>query len=254
MKYVQEVVLQLHKLLGSLDLIGNPAALFSDVRGGFRTFFREPRRGALRSPSAFARGIARGTAGLAGGIGGGVVAGVSTMFSAGFKVSGLLAMNMSGDASYTHRRQLAAQQKAMGVREGFTMGAEALRDGFSSGMSGLIKQPVRGAMQSGVRGAFRGVGWGLAGVVPKFASGIAGLASKVTEGMGAEAKRYTPGAMQADRAGRFRLLRIRQPRLMTDGVVRAYPRKPALVDVEEEVSLEAEQDTNQEEEVEQEVQ
>ena len=36
----------LHKLLGSLDLIGNPAALFSDVRGGFRTFFREPRRGA----------------------------------------------------------------------------------------------------------------------------------------------------------------------------------------------------------------
>ena len=32
-KYAQEVVMQLHKLIGSLDLIGNPAALFADMRG-----------------------------------------------------------------------------------------------------------------------------------------------------------------------------------------------------------------------------
>ena len=108
------------------------------------------------------------------------------------------------------------------------MGAEALRDGLSSGMSGLIKQPVRGAMQSGAKGAVRGVGLGLAGVLPKFASGIAGFASKVTEGMGAEAKRYTPGALEADRIGRLSVLRIRQPRLLADRVLRAYPRTPPL--------------------------
>lgn len=240
MKYVQEVVLQLHKLLGSLDLIGNPAALFSDVRGGVRTFLREPRRGTLRSPSTFARGLARGTAGLAGGVGGGFVSGFSTMFSAGSKGVGLLAMNMSGDAKYARRRQLASQQRAQSVREGFSMGTEALKDGLSSAMAGLIKQPVRGAMHSGARGAVRGAGLGLAGVFPKAVSGLAGFASKVSEGVGASAKRYTPGAVEAERLGRLSTLRVRQPRVFGDRIVRFYPRDMRLHVIEEEVALEEE--------------
>lgn len=46
------------KVIGSLDLIGNPAAIISDISGGVRTFIREPQRGALRSPTAL--GVVRG--------------------------------------------------------------------------------------------------------------------------------------------------------------------------------------------------
>ena len=140
-----------------------------------------------------------------------------------------MASNASGDALYAHRRQLAAQQKAMSAREGFKLGAAALKDGFASGFSGLVKQPVRGAMQGGARGAAKGVGLGIAGMFAKPVSGMAGFASKVTEGMGAEAKKLTPGAIEAHRAGQLSLLRIRQPRRMADGVVRPYPRTPLRV-------------------------
>ena len=43
------------------------------------------------------------------------------------------------------------------------LGAEALRDGFASGLSGLVKQPKAGFRQGGVGGAIKGVGLGFAG-------------------------------------------------------------------------------------------
>lgn len=137
-KYAMEVLQQLHKLVGSLDLLGNPAALFADVRGGVKTFFREPNRDALHSPNAFVKGVAEGvverTGGLVGGvIGGGASAGAS-IFSAGFKIGVIGFSNMSGDAQYARRRQLAAQRKATGVKQGLRMGTEALRDGVTSGL------------------------------------------------------------------------------------------------------------------------
>jgi hypothetical protein len=79
--------------------------------------------------------VLRGTGGLAGGVFGGGVSAVSSMCSAGFKIGVLGLSSASGDAQYAHRRQLASQQKAQGVKQGFKMGAEALRDGFSSGTS-----------------------------------------------------------------------------------------------------------------------
>lgn len=225
--YSLQVIQQLHRLLGSLELIGNPAAIFADVRGGVKTFFREPRRGALRSPSAFARGVARGTAGLAGGVGGGLVAGLATIGSAASRGVGLGLSGMSGDTQYARRRQLAAQTKAAGMRQGLRMGAEALRDGVHSGITGLIRQPVRGAMESGASGAARGVALGIAGAFAKPLSGFAGFASKVTEGIGSEAKRFTPAAQEAAQANRqgAMLLRVRQPRWLADGVLRPYPRR-----------------------------
>ena len=69
-------------MLGSLDVLGNPGSMVADIQGGVRTFFREPRRGALRSPKAFGRGLVRGVAGLTGGVGGGLVGGFSNGLSA----------------------------------------------------------------------------------------------------------------------------------------------------------------------------
>ena len=40
-------------IVGSLDLIGNPATFFSDVGGGVKDFYYEPRKGLVKSPSAF---------------------------------------------------------------------------------------------------------------------------------------------------------------------------------------------------------
>ena len=39
--YAMQVTLQLYKLIGSLDLLGNPSAVFADVGGGVRQFWQE---------------------------------------------------------------------------------------------------------------------------------------------------------------------------------------------------------------------
>lgn len=108
------------------------------------------------------------------------------------------------------------------------MGGQALADGLFSGLTGVVEQPVRGAMGGGLLGLASGVGKGLVGVVTKPVSGIAGFASKATEGLAREAKKLTPTA-QKEADERERLLRVRQPRQIgSDGVLLAFARIPPL--------------------------
>ena len=179
-KYVGEVLLQVLKLIGSLELIGNPLAMLSDISGGVKTFIREPQRGALKSPTAFAKGVGRGTAGLVGGVVGGVGSGIASGISAASKVGMLVTVEMAMDQTYAHRRMLAQQQRASSIRAGVVMGVEALRDGVWSGVTGLIQKPVQGAMSGGAAGAVGGLGKGVVGLFAKPLSGMAGLANKVT--------------------------------------------------------------------------
>lgn len=62
--YTKQVLQSVYKIVGSLDLIGNPATFFSDVGGGVKDFYYEPRKGLVKSPSAFT--YVRATAAAAG--------------------------------------------------------------------------------------------------------------------------------------------------------------------------------------------
>ena len=83
-------------------------------------------------------------------------------------------------------------------------------------------------MRDGASGAVRGFGLGLAGAFAKPISGIAGFASKVAEGVGSEAKKVVVATQQQGTAGAQ--LRVRQPRLLADGVLRAYQRTPPEIE------------------------
>ena len=107
------------------------------------------------------------------------------LFSHGFKIAAAqIGTNLSFDAQYARRRQLAAQQKAQNAKQGIRMGAEALRDGLTSGLVGIVQQPVREAMRDGAKGAVKGSIMGLAGAFAKPMSGLAGFGAKVAEGLG----------------------------------------------------------------------
>ena len=223
----RQVLLQLHRLVGSLDFLGNPNALFADLKGGVRTFFREPQRGALKGGGAFAKGLVKGTGGLVGGVLGGGGSAALSLVSA-VNTAGVIGWSsLSGDAQFQHRRQLAAQQKASGMKQGLRMGAEALSDGLRSGLGGLIRQPVRGAKESGVRGVVGGVARGVVGVPTKLFAGFAGFGAKVAEGAQAEAKKVVVATQ--DSAAHVLVLRVRQPRLLADGVLRPYQRAPPVL-------------------------
>jgi len=46
--YTLQVLRQLHRLVGSVDLIGNPAGLLGSLSSGVEDFFYEPYRGLAR--------------------------------------------------------------------------------------------------------------------------------------------------------------------------------------------------------------
>ena len=56
--FVQQAAFQMYKLVGSHDLLGNPAAIFADVSGGVRQFYHEQKKGLIiKSPTAFAQSV-----------------------------------------------------------------------------------------------------------------------------------------------------------------------------------------------------
>jgi len=62
--YTYQIVSQMHKLVGSVDLIGNPVGLFGSISTGVEDFFYEPYQGLTRGPKDFALGVGTGSISL----------------------------------------------------------------------------------------------------------------------------------------------------------------------------------------------
>ena len=71
--YITQGITQIYKILGSLDIIGNPVKLVRNVGGGLYDFVNEPRKGFRLGPKEFGIGVAKGFGGLLYGVVGGVL-------------------------------------------------------------------------------------------------------------------------------------------------------------------------------------
>ena len=136
--YINESIFQIYKILGSSDLIGNPVNLIEKIGTGFFEFVNEPRKGLLKGPSQFGKGLARGFAGLLNGIIGGAFDSVS-------KISGTL---------YNFMQNLTGENKDLiidednepsniltGASKGFIDGMKELYNGFT----GFVINPIERA-------------------------------------------------------------------------------------------------------------
>jgi hypothetical protein len=56
--------LQVYKILGSADFLGNPVGLLGNLGTGVKDFFFEPAQGLVESPEAFGKGLAKGSVSL----------------------------------------------------------------------------------------------------------------------------------------------------------------------------------------------
>ncbi|KAJ3037263.1 hypothetical protein HDV00_001828 [Rhizophlyctis rosea] len=159
--YTQETVSQLHKVIGSADVLGNPVGLFNNVSSGVSDFFYEPLQGfEITRPQDFGIGVAKGTASLFKK----TVFGVSDTFS---KVTGSIGKGLSVitmDEQFQERRRLAsARNRPRHAVYGVTTGATSLARSVASGITGVVSKPLEGAQEEGVGGFFKGIGKGLVG-------------------------------------------------------------------------------------------
>lgn len=216
--YSQEVLYQVHKILGSADFLGNPVGLFNNLSSGVADIFYEPYQGLIMSdrPEQLGIGIAKGTTSFVKKS----IFGVSDSLS---KVTGSISKGLATatmDKQFQDRRRITrARNRPKHALYGVTAGANSLITSVASGVGGLAKKPLEGAEQDGVAGFFKGVGLGVLGLATKPALGIFDLASNVSEGI-----RNTTTVFDGEGLDRVRLTRF----ISADGIVRPYNQREAL--------------------------
>ncbi|KAI9097290.1 hypothetical protein DFS34DRAFT_116945 [Phlyctochytrium arcticum] len=214
--YSQEVIGQVHKVIGSADFLGNPVGLFNNVSSGVSDLFYEPLQGfEITRPQDFGIGVAKGTASLFVK----TVFGVSDTFS---KFTGSLGKGLSVitmDNEFQQRRRLSSiRNRPRHAVYGVTTGATSFARSFASGITGVVSKPLEGAQEEGVGGFFKGLGKGIVGAVTKPVIGVIDLATNVGEGI-----RNTTTVFDAD------LDRQRLPRFIgRDGILTSYDPREAL--------------------------
>lgn len=216
--YSQEVLYQVHKIIGSADFLGNPVGLFNSISSGITDVFYEPYQGLIMSdkPEDLGLGIAKGAASFVKKS----VYGFSDSFS---KVTGSFGKGLAAatlDKQFQDRRRITrARNRPKHALFGVTAGANSFFTSVASGLGGVARKPLEGAEQEGAVGFFKGVGKGFIGLATKPAVGVFDLASNVSEGI-----RNTTTVFDGSELDRVRLTRF----VPSDGIVRPYSQREAL--------------------------
>ncbi|KAI1104805.1 vacuolar protein sorting-associated protein 13 [Jackrogersella minutella] len=216
--YSQEVLYQVHKIIGSADFLGNPVGLFNSISSGITDVFYEPYQGLIMSdkPEDLGLGIAKGAASFVKKS----VYGFSDSFS---KVTGSFGKGLAAatlDKQFQDRRRITrARNRPKHALFGVTAGANSFFTSVASGLGGVARKPLEGAEQEGAVGFFKGVGKGFIGLATKPAVGVFDLASNLSEGI-----RNTTTVFDGSELDRVRLTRF----VPSDGIVRPYNQREAL--------------------------
>ena len=83
-----QVVHQLYKIVGSVDFLGNPIGVASQIGTGLKDFFYEPGKAILSDPQHAYKAFARGAASL-------VTNTTTAVFDASSKMTGALAKSLA---------------------------------------------------------------------------------------------------------------------------------------------------------------
>lgn len=216
MHYTQSMLFQLYRLVGSIDVLGNPVGLFNNVSGGVISLFYEPYQGLImHGHRELGMGIARGASTAVKSI----VFGLSDSAS---KVTGSISQGLAAatmDREFQARRRLAKfRNKPRHALYGLTAAGNSFFTGVTSGVEGLALRPLEGAEQNGAAGFVSGIGKALVGLATKPAVGIFDAASNLTTGV-----KNSMSLFEGE------IDRVRLPRFIAaDGIVRPYSSREAL--------------------------
>ena len=156
-EYLSQVKRRIFKVIGSLDILGNPTGYVSSISEGFIQLFEAPRKGLINGPLGFGEGVAKGFGTLLNSIIGGT-------FDAIGKISGTLLAScemLQGEKAVEQLEDREPDNVLDGIYRGVK---EGLLD-LGKGIGGIVLKPFEGAKKEGVKGFFKGLGTGLIGAV-----------------------------------------------------------------------------------------
>ena len=174
--YTQEVIRQIHLVLGSADFLGNPVGLFNNVSSGVADIFYEPYQGLVMTdrPQELGIGIAKGASSF-------VKKSVFGFSDSMAKFTGSMSKGLAAatlDKEYQDQRRMSkSRNRPKHALYGMTSGGNAFASSMASGIGGLARHPMQGAEKEGLPGFVKGVGKGFLGLATKPAIGAFDLAS-----------------------------------------------------------------------------
>ncbi|CAK0905864.1 unnamed protein product [Prorocentrum cordatum] len=166
--YVKQLQWQVAGVLGSLQVLGDPAGLFHDVTEGFEQFFVK----SIQELQGERSTVGSGVQDLVGGTVGGVVGSVATISGSVKDALGTVAGGPIGE-----------EKRAESIGEGIEMSLASLAGGFTEALTGLVEQPLEGWDENGAVGLVKGSAQGVIGVVARPIEGVLGAAEKIAQGV-----------------------------------------------------------------------
>ena len=153
--YITQGIAQIYKILGSLDVIGNPVKLVRNVGQGFYDFVNEPRKGFRYGPKEFGKGLARGFGGLISGIFGGIFDFIQrisgTLYAATQTIAGTDRDSMS----------IEDENEPSNILSGFGLGFVGFGKEIGKGFYSICAEPCKKGSVHGTAGFCKGLGTGL---------------------------------------------------------------------------------------------
>ena len=198
--YTKQGIFQFYKLLGAIDLIGNPIGLIDKLGSGVFEFFNEPRKGFLKGPKEFAQGIGKGFKSLVTNVVAGGLNSVSRVTGSLYS----LVKNVSGE-KINENTFKKPDNIFSGTWEGVKGGVTEL----AKGATGIFTQPFKGAKNEGAKGFFKGLGKGLIGAITSPVTAVLKVGTSVTQGL--EGTVETIGKGQITQHDRIRFPRYFTP-------------------------------------------
>jgi hypothetical protein len=144
-----------------------------------KEFFYAPAQGLMVSPEAFGQGLAEGSMSLLKHSVSGVGTAVGGVFASGGKAAAALSL----DQDFITRTSIRNAQEPEHVGQGVAQGARTLASGIKEGITGLVRDPVQGAKERGVKGFLRGLGTGIMGAVAKPVAGALSMVAQTSKGI-----------------------------------------------------------------------
>ena len=177
--YMQRLKKNLFNIVGSSNILGNPANFVNHLGTGVQDFFYMPINGIVKGPLEGGKGIVMGTRSL-------IKNTVQGTFGSASKVlssvsNGLLLI--TNDGEFINNRDKNNQNRPANVIEGVGYGLKSTFLGFASGITGVVSKPIQGAQKEGPLGFLKGTYKGLSGLVVKPVSGALDFFSKTSEGI-----------------------------------------------------------------------
>lgn len=207
--YTRAGIIELYKIIGSLDVLGNPVGLFNDIGTGVKDFFYEPAAAITKSPLEFTKGIVKGTSSL-------LSKSLHGTFNTASKVTGVFGKSiklLTFDNEYI--RASESRKKPRHISEGLKEGGEAFLRGAFHSVSDIITKPIEGANKEGVYGLVKNLSLAIIGAPVKPIAGVFDFAQRATEGISNSQREFHT--------------RVRHPRVFReDGALIPYCEDKAL--------------------------